>query len=129
MILFEHSSVRIHNTNDDIAQKIGGLWDKYMVNQKATEVYGVYHSYEGNYKNAYTLSICLPTNEASTNIRFDTNNFQYKTYPVALNNPHEILSTWQRIWADEEEDHLKRAYGVDYEHYREDGVTIYISVV
>ena len=129
MRLFERHTVRTNNFNDNAKQKIGNLWIKYMENKLPSEVYGIYHSYENNYKGNYTLSICTPIEDGSTGVYFEIDNIKYAAYPVLLDSEDAIFKTWQKIWNDEENKKLNRAYMLDYEHYRLDGVTIYISII
>lgn len=128
MKIYELGNVRTNNFSENVGEKITKLWTDAQSKIITKEVYGVYHSYESDYKGDYTLSICTEKNESDGQC-FDLETNQYVIYHIPSAHPEAIFETWKQIWSDEMHGTLKRAYTFDYEQYKEDGtVDIYISL-
>lgn len=110
--------------------KIAQAWQE--ANQKIGEVqtiqYGIYHEYDGNYQQDYTLTIASEKEIDGAQSMILADDF-YQVFPVDTHQKMGVFQTWQQIWNLEEDGRLKRAYTQDYEKYYLDGrVEIYIAL-
>lgn len=129
MKVYEIEKIRTNNFAKDVGEKIGQAWKRAMPKFVTNERYGVYHSYDSDYKGDYTLSICS-TNRIQDAKIFELNQYGYHEYLIATAQPADVIKAWQKIWDDEEKGLLHRAYTFDYEYYKADGsVSIYIALL
>lgn len=125
--LYVVRSTQTNNFNDpEIMAKIGRLWQESAdLFGQGSNVYGVYHQYQSDYKGDYTLSVATenPTEQTSA---LSVPQTEYRVFPTTR---EQIVQNWQQIWQLEEAGELQRAYLVDYEQYSADGqVAIYIGL-
>ena len=125
------NSIRTNNFSDDlIMQKISKLW-KEAFNQLTNHeniTYGVYHDYESDYKGDYSLSIAIENSDREPFIEIP-NNEKYEIFKVDTSEEQGIFNTWNKIWDQEEEGTLKRAYTYDYEKYYPNGdIEVHLAV-
>jgi hypothetical protein len=86
----------------------------------------VYHEYQTNYKDDYTVSLCK---EDNTNGVFDTSKYQWEVYKVDVNDKLGVINTWQKIWLDEENHKINRVYDFDFEQYKPNGeISIAVAI-
>ena len=117
-------SERTNNfTDPNIQTKIMSLWEKNSLGIKQffkedLTIACVYHEYQTNYKDDYTVSLCK---EDNTNGVFDTSKYQWKVYKVDVNDKLGVINTWQKIWLDEENHKINRVYDFDFEQYKPNG--------
>ena len=124
-------------------KQIGVLWEQFWKNDLSTKInnrfnntiYAIYHDYEGNYNQPYTITIGYPINKIE-----DLQNdlkvvvIPQQNYHVFTTNgtlPESIIKTWKKIW----QTNLQRSYTFDFEIYDERAqnpqdaiVDIYVAV-
>lgn len=134
MELTSLDSVRTNNFSDpDILQKVTALWQRnrpqiIKAHTAGHSVFGVYHHYEGDYHDDYTLSVAITADAAAD---FNLSQADYRVFVIDDDDddPEAILHTWQYIWQLEDKGEINRAYSLDLEEYCADGqVIIYIAV-
>jgi len=125
-------SERTNNfTDPNIQTKIMSLWEKNSLGIKQflkedLTIACVYHEYQTNYKDDYTVSLCK---EDNTNGVFDTSKYQWKVYKVDVNDKLGVINTWQKIWLDEENHKINRVYDFDFEQYKPNGeISIAVAI-
>jgi len=125
-------SERTNNfTDPNIQTKIMSLWEKNSLGIKQflkedLTIACVYHEYQTNYKDDYTVSLCK---EDNTNGVFDTSKYQWKMYKVDVNDKLGVINTWQKIWLDEENHKINRVYDFDFEQYKPNGeISIAVAI-
>lgn len=74
----------------------------------------IYHSYQKDFKGDYSMTIC---EEELLDKYFDKSNYWWKTYEVAQENQLDLVETWLKIWMEEEQKIIQRAYDFDYAVY------------
>lgn len=123
---------RTNNFNDAALQeKMVALWQHNMPAVKKASNEGltvacVYCNYESNYQGDYSVALCK---EDSNSGVFDTANNSWKEYPVDSNDKLGIIHTWQKIWSDEDEQKIDRAYTFDFEQYLPNGaISILVAI-
>lgn len=124
--LYKISSIRTNNFNDpNMMEKFTKLWSDTINNHGSNSIlYGIYHEYEGNYKNDYTVTTATDTKISDDIICLPDNNYQ-----IFSTDRENLVSTWQTIWQLEEQGKLQRTYQYDFEKYLLDGtVEIHIGV-
>ena len=125
------NSVRTNNFNDDLLlQKISGLWKdaSSRLTGQDSIVYGVYHTYESNYKGDYTLSIALEDSQNQPSLEIP-NNTKYEIFNVDTADEQGTLNTWKTIWEREESGTLNTAYTYDFEKYYPNGeIEVFIAI-
>ncbi|MBP2079418.1 GyrI-like domain-containing protein [Oceanobacillus polygoni] len=123
------NSIRTNNFNDARAmEKIMEMWKKASDHLPKNEtVYGVYHEYESDYRDDYSLSIAIEENiDESIEIPKDE---IYKIFKVDTTEEQGIFNTWSKIWNQEESVLLERAYSYDFEKYYPNGkIEIHIAI-
>jgi len=124
--VYINSKIKTNNfTDTEVVQKITSAWSK--VPQGEMVKYGIYHSYESNYKGDYFLSV--GTEEVKTDNYIELEELKYEIFEVDTSVENSILETWKNIWEQEEKNILKRTYILDYEKYYPNGkIEIYISI-
>lgn len=130
MKVYALNHTRTNNFALDMSDKIGQAWQEVArkVEEAQTIQYGIYHEYDGNYQNDYTLTIASEKNVEGAQPMILADDF-YQVFPVDMSQKMGIFQTWQQIWNLEEQGKLKRAYTQDYEKYYLDGrVEIYIAL-
>lgn len=131
MNLYIINSIRTNNFNDDsMMEKINTLWKEAYAGMDDHEgnVYGVYHSYDSNYKGDYTLSVATEDAVGSHVLTF-AEDAAYKVFKVNSSDEQGVVKAWMNIWEQEEAGLLQRAYSFDYEKYAPNGeVEIYIAL-
>ncbi|AMA64218.1 MAG: AraC family transcriptional regulator [Kurthia gibsonii] len=120
--------IRTNNFHDpDMAMKFDQLWNEatpYKLD--GTVLYGVYSQYESNYKGDYTVGVYRESQIGDLNIDVNT---AYKSYVVDHHDPMGVFKTWQKIWQEEDDGVINRAYTYDFEKYEADGtITIHIAI-
>jgi len=125
-------SERTNNfTDPNIQTKIMSLWEKNSLGIKQflkedLTIACVYHEYQTNYKDDYTVSLCK---EDNTNGVFDTSKYQWEVYKVDVNDKLGVINTWQKIWLDEENHKINRVYDFDFEQYKPNGeISIAVAI-
>src|SRR5699024_6604824 len=124
-------SVRTNNFTDKLVmQKISGMWKEVSGHLTDHEgmTYGVYHEYERDYKGDYTLSVAIEINEKTPSLEIQDSE-RFEIFTVDSSDKQGIFKTWQKIWTEEEEGRLERAYSYDYEKYSPNGeIEIHIAI-
>lgn len=130
MKLYIQASVRTNNfTDEQMGAKIATTWQQ--ANEKlgtyAGARFGVYKNYESDYQGDYLLAIATKEVVSSEYCEIPTD-ATYVTYTVNTENPNGLFETWQKIWHDEAQGTLIRAYTIDFEKYHKNGkITIHIA--
>ena len=121
-------SIRTSNQNQQAAQDIPALWQRFMQDNVAANiphkvgetVYCAYTEYEGDHNEPYTTLIgCQVTHldevpEGMKAIKVPAG--QYRQYtPKGKLSDGIIINQWFKIWADD----LNRTYQTDFEVYGE----------
>lgn len=131
---------RTNNKNEQNLNtaKIAKLWQnfysheiiKQISNNKNTQVYGVYSSYESDVNSNYDVLVgveVLKENENFENILIEKGNFLL--FQKSGNMPQAAIECWQEIWDYFQTSQEQRAYKVDFEKYiDENNIQIYISI-
>ncbi|MGM0125213.1 hypothetical protein IGI37_002611 [Enterococcus sp. AZ194] len=125
-------SERTNNFTDPAIQtKILSLWEINASTvqetfEKGGTIVCVYHAYQTNYKGDYSVSLC--PEEVADGI-FDTTKYQWKEYIVDSDDKLGVINTWQKIWAEEDNQQIKRVYDFDFEQYKANGeVSIFVAI-
>lgn len=118
------ATTRTNNfTDPEIINKITGLWTQNSERIQATfkngqAVFAVYHDYLSDYHGDYSVSLCIPAEE---HYDFETSTANWLEYPVDATSEDGVLTSWKKIWSDEDHQLIKRRYLFDYEQYNPDG--------
>lgn len=129
MKVFGLVNVRTNNYAEDMGAKIGQAWQAAMeqLGENCGAKFGIYHEYDGNYRNDYTLTIA--TENVKTEDEVELSDEDYRIFEVEGGEPTSVYETWKKVWQLEDSGELDRAYTKDYEKYNPDGsVSIYIAV-
>jgi len=125
------------------SKQIGALWEQFwkenlpakITNRFNNTIYAIYHDYEGDYNQPYTITIGYRINK----IDDLPNDFkivvipQQKYHVFTANGtlPESITRSWKKIW----QANLQRSYSFDFEIYDERAqnpqdaiVDIYVAV-
>lgn len=137
MKLIEIKKIRTNNFNDKFNQikfkeinEFGVSFIKSL--DFKTRLVGVYHEYDGNYKQDYSYSICYIANSENANkydfeLKIDEK-MPYKIFKVNC-NAKSIFNLWSNIWALEDSEDIKRTYEKDFDLIDNDEkYTVYLSV-
>lgn len=131
------------NENGQSSVDCGNLWQKFekenyferIPGKLSSDIYAVYHSYEGDYKRPFSYFIgCLVQSDIMLNDGLDSLTVPDGKYQIFRANgkmPDCIARTWEHIWTSD----ISRAYHTDFEIYGEKSrnrsnaeVDIFISV-
>lgn len=124
---------------DVVSGKLPLIYDSEQNFQKGYSPVGEYSNYENKEKGAYDLSVLAVTPEFFQGLEQDVQAGKYSKYvEYDENNNLEraIFRAWERVWADQANGTLPRAFLTDYEdavpaEYTKDGkayACLYISV-
>lgn len=137
-------SIRTTNENQQAAQDIPALWQRFMENNMASEIphklsdelYCVYTEYEKDYTRPYTTVLgCKVSSldqipEGMSGWQIPESDYQIFRASGKQDEPF-VLNEWMRIWDSE----IKRRYTADFEIYGAEAhhpeqakVDIYISI-
>lgn len=127
-MLYLLGEVRTNNFNDDrFMEKISTLYEMAYkkIHKQDTNVYVIYHKYNGNYKDDYTLAMASEVKIENKKLILPEDKFE--VFNVDTSEENAVLSTWQYIWQLEDEGKIDRLYNIDYEKYNTNGsINIYI---
>jgi predicted transcriptional regulator YdeE len=118
-------SVRTSNTDEDMPDKIGGLWQRFfrdgvyesIPNKAASTTIGLYHNYQSDFSGDYDLKVCcaiskdsvLPDGVEATVIPAG----RYAKFVLPGGSVEAVGQFWNQLWQMD----LDRAYSFDYEEY------------
>lgn len=128
MYLKKIHEIRTNHFKDPLmSQKFDTLWNKAAtVAADGTVLYGVYSDYETNYKGDYTVGVYVEDEQGELAIQVNT---AYKSYEVNTDDPLGVFNVWDRIWKEEEEEKITRAYTYDFEKYDHNGlISIHVAI-
>lgn len=120
-------SIRTSNNNNQAAQDIGALWQRFyndaiaeqIPNTISNNIIAVYTDYESDYTGAYTTIIGFPVEhlkiipEGFVGRTF--NNGSYKKIIAKGKLPEAVVEAWKAIW--KQDNKIKRTYIADFEVY------------
>lgn len=131
MKLYVVNSMRTNNFNDEqMMENFKNVWNKAhrKLGQHQNSIYGVYHDYESNYTGDYSFSVAIEDHCGKSFIEIPKNG-KYEVFKVDTTDEKGIMTTWSKIWKQEEAGVLQRAYSYDFEKYSPDGkIEIHIAV-
>jgi predicted transcriptional regulator YdeE len=125
-IIIAGISIRV-NDLEHASSEIGNLWERFFeddISEKIPKranntIYSIYHDYEGDYSNPYTITIGHKINrveDAPTELEVITIPSQkYKVFTSQGKMPESIVDTWGNIWDSK----INRSYTFDFERYDE----------
>lgn len=117
--------VRTTNENNQMAQDIGGLWQKVMSgnllanvpNQTKQEMISLYYEYESDYTKPYSYLLGVPVDNFDAlpkgMVAVEIPAQDYEVFAAKGKMPEAIVNTWQEIWQKDKA--LKRNYRFDFE--------------
>lgn len=128
MNIFIVEMMRCNNfTDQNLEKAYEEIWEK--AKQKLSDdidYYGVYTDYVSNYKGDYSFGVGALQFDTPSLVCID-DTMKYKIFRVK--DKTHLPALWQHIWDLEEKNEIKRAYTVDYEHYKADGsVDVHIAI-
>lgn len=86
----------------------------------------LYYDYDKNYKGDFTISLGIEDKERGV---FNTSDYEWKEYKVKSNSQIDVFDTWKKIWLEEANYKINRAYYFDYEEYSPNGqISIFITI-
>ena len=128
LILYPLAIIRTHNTKENLAEKIGQLWQNNFAKLPQNEpYYGVYLNYESDFTGYYDVAVAQESKPENSSSTIEIEDLAW--YEIFPTTGKSVVQTWQHIWNKEKQGLLKRAYKVDFEKYYPNGkVDIYISI-
>lgn len=127
-----------YTSSNDAQQEIGKLWASFfkaaikdsLKNIVSDSIFSVYSDYKNKDRHCYKVTIGYAVdnlNEAPSGLSFITIPAgSYQVYKPKSKSPHDIVATWEKIWAADIKI-LPRNFIVDFEEYEEEGVLINIG--
>lgn len=128
MNLFIVDMMRVNNfATENLEEKFTKIWQEAKEKIKEeTEWFGVYTDYVSDYKGDYSFGVALRQYDSNSLVCIDKS-MVYKVFRVK--DKAHLPALWEHIWQLEEAGTLKRAYTVDYEHYKMDGtVDVHVAI-
>lgn len=133
--------VRTKNTDPNMSQAIGGLWQAFfeknmytsILNKVGDAVIGLYDEYEKDVNGSYDMSVCVQVaNEEEIPEECVIKRIpsgKYAKFKVKGNVKSAVVQFWEQLWKMD----LKRSYLADFEEYTnivdgEADITIYIAL-
>lgn len=118
-------SARTNNTNANIGQVIGGLWNRFfngevyenIPNKKSPKTLGIYTEYAGDEKDDYTVMTACEVEKEPESDELEICTIpagHYAKFVVKGNMITSVSEAWQKIW----QLNLPRSFKCDFEEYQ-----------